>query len=196
MTRLDGVEEAAEVAKQFQFLENTLLKNRTLTLFGEINTQVAQRTAEKLLALAYESDEPIILYIGSPGGHVESGDTIFDMVRYIKPTVKTVGTGWVGSIATHIYLAPDRENRFCLPNTRFLIHQPAGGFGGTATDVEIHAREIVKTRERINGIIAEQTGQPLERVESDTDRDYWMSAEESVEYGIVGKIISNISELG
>lgn len=196
MTRLDGVEEAAEIAKQFQFLENTLLKNRTLTLFGEINNHVAQRTAEKLLALAYESDEPIILYIGSPGGHVESGDTIFDMIRYIKPTVKTVGTGWVGSIATHIYLAPEREDRLCLPNTRFLIHQPAGGFGGSATDVEIHAREIVKTRQRINGIIAERTGQPLERVEKDTDRDYWMSAEESVEYGIVGRIISSISELG
>jgi ATP-dependent Clp protease protease subunit len=196
MTTLDGVEEAAEAAKQFQFLENTLLKNRTVTLFGEINKDVAQRTAEKLLALAYESDEPIIMYIGSPGGHVESGDTIFDMIRYIKPTVKTVGTGWVGSIATHIYLAPDRENRYCLPNTRFLIHQPAGGFGGSATDVEIHAREIVKTRERINGIIAEQTGQPLERVEKDTDRDYWMSAEESVEYGIVGQIINDISELG
>ncbi|TNF89119.1 MAG: ATP-dependent Clp protease proteolytic subunit [Gammaproteobacteria bacterium] len=196
MTRLDGVEEAAEVAKQFQFLENTLLKNRTLTLFGEINKDVAQRTAEKLLALAYESDDPIVLYIGSPGGHVESGDTIFDMIRYIKPRVKTVGTGWVGSIATHIYLAPDREDRFCLPNTRFLIHQPAGGFGGTASDVEIHAREIVRTRQRINAIIAEQTGQPLERVEEDTDRDYWMSAEESVEYGIVGRIIASIDELG
>lgn len=196
MTRLDGVEEAAEVAKQFQFLENTLLKNRTLTLFGEINKDVAQRTAEKLLALAYESDDPIVLYIGSPGGHVESGDTIFDMIRYIKPNVKAVGTGWVGSIATHIYLAPDREDRFCLPNTRFLIHQPAGGFGGGASDVEIHAREIVRTRQRINAIIAEQTGQPLERVEEDTDRDYWMSAEESVEYGIVGRIISSIDELG
>ena len=196
MTTMDGVEEVADAAKQFQFLENTLLKNRTLTLFGEINMEVAQRTAQKLLALAYESDEPITMYIGSPGGHVESGDTIFDMIRYIKPTVKMVGTGWVGSIATHIYLAPDRENRYCLPNTRFLIHQPAGGFGGTATDVEIHAREIVKTRERINGIIAQQTGQPLERVEKDTDRDYWMSAEESVEYGIVGKIINGISELG
>jgi ATP-dependent Clp protease protease subunit len=193
---MDGVEEAAEVAKQFQFLENTLLKNRTLMLFGEINKDVAQRTAEKLLTLSYESDDPIVLYIGSPGGHVESGDTIFDMIRYIKPVVSTIGTGWVGSIATHIYLAPDRGNRYCLPNTRFLIHQPAGGFGGSATDVEIHAREIVKTRERINGIIAEQTGQPLERVEKDTDRDYWMSAEESVEYGIVGKIINNISELG
>ncbi|MCZ6711550.1 MAG: ATP-dependent Clp protease proteolytic subunit [Gammaproteobacteria bacterium] len=196
MTTMDGVEEAAEVAKQFRFLENTLLKNRTLTLFGEIDKDVAQRTAEKLLALAYESDDPIVLYIGSPGGHVESGDTIFDMIRYIKPVVSTIGTGWVGSIATHIYLAPDREKRFCLPNTRFLIHQPAGGFGGSATDVEIHAREIVKTRERINGIIAEQTGQPLQRVEKDTDRDYWMSAEESVEYGIVGKIINDISELG
>ncbi len=196
MTTLDGMEEAAEVAKQFQFLENTLLKNRTLTLFGEINKDVAQRAAEKLLALAYESDEAIVLYIGSPGGHVESGDTIFDMIRYIKPLVKTIGTGWVGSIATHIYLAPEQEHRFCLPNTRFLIHQPAGGFGGSATDVEIHAREIVKTRERINRIIAEQTGQPVERVEKDTDRDYWMSAEESVAYGIVGKIIRDISELG
>lgn len=196
MTTMDGVEEAAEVAKQFQFLENTLLKNRTLTLFGEIDKDVAQRTAEKLLTLSYESDDPIVLYIGSPGGHVESGDTIFDMIRYIKPVVSTIGTGWVGSIATHIYLAPERDNRYCLPNTRFLIHQPAGGFGGSATDVEIHAREIVKTRERINSIIAEQTGQPLERVEKDTDRDYWMSAEESVEYGIVGKIINNIAELG
>jgi ATP-dependent Clp protease protease subunit len=107
-----------------------------------------------------------------------------------------VGTGWVGSIATHIYLAPEKENRFCLPNTRFLIHQPAGGFGGTASDVEIHAREIIKTRERINSIIAERTGQPVERVAKDTDRDYWMSAEESVEYGIVGRIINSISELG
>ena len=196
MTKLDGAEEVEDTTAQMRFLENTLLKNRTLTLVGEINTEVAQHTAEKLLALAYQSDDPITLYIGSPGGHVESGDTIFDMIRYIKPVVRTVGTGWVGSIATHIYLATDTENRYCLPNTRFLIHQPAGGFGGSASDVEIHAREIVKTRERINSIIAEQTGQPLERVEQDTDRDHWMSAEESVEYGIVGKIIDDISELG
>ena len=195
MTKLDGVEEAAETAKQFNFLENALLKNRTLTLFGEVTQNVAKRTAEKLLTLAYESDDPITLYISSSGGHVESGDTIFDMVRYVKPVVRTVGTGWVGSIATHIYLAPDREHRFCLPNTRFLIHQPAGGMGGDASDIEIHAREILKTRERINGIIATQTGQPLDRVEADTDRDYWMSAEESVEYGIVGKIIGSIDDL-
>ncbi len=195
MTHLDGIEEVAEAAKQFQFLENTLLKNRTLTLFGEIDQDVARRTAEKLLALSFESDDPITLYIGSPGGHVESGDTIYDMINYIRPTVRTIGTGWVGSIATHIYLAPEKEHRFCLPNTRFLIHQPAGGFGGTAADVEIHAREIVKTRERINAIIAERTGQPVERVERDTNRDYWMSPEESVEYGLVGKIISSLDDI-
>ncbi len=192
---LDAEDEVTDAAKQFAFLENTLMKNRTVTLFGEINQEVARRTAEKLLALSYESDDPITIYIGSPGGHVESGDTIYDMIQFIKPTVRTVGTGWVGSIATHIYLAPEKENRFCLPNTRFLIHQPAGGFGGTAADVEIHAREILKTRERINQTIAERTGQPLERVAKDTDRDYWMSPEESVEYGIVGRIIQNIGEI-
>jgi len=195
MSRLDSADEAAELARQFAFLDNTLLKNRTLTIFGEIDQLVAQRSAERLLALSFESDDPITLFIGSPGGHVESGDTIFDMIRYIKPTVRTVGTGWVGSIATHIYLAADKDNRFALPNTRFLIHQPAGGFGGDASDIEIHAREILKTRERINLIIAEQTGQPLERVQQDTDRDYWMSAEESVEYGLVGRIIQSVADL-
>ncbi|MYE81853.1 MAG: ATP-dependent Clp protease proteolytic subunit, partial [Gammaproteobacteria bacterium] len=118
---------------------------------------------------------------------------------YLTPTTPppgpTGGTGWVGSIATHIYLAADKENRFALPNTRFLIHQPAGGFGGDASDIEIHAREIVKTRERINQIIAEQTGQPLDKVQHDTDRDYWMSAEESVEYGLVGRIIESVADL-
>ena len=199
MTRLDSEQDeklAAEAAKSFNMLDNVLIKNRTLTLFGEINQDVARRSAEKLLALAFESDEPITLYIGSPGGHVESGDTIFDMIRFIKPVVRTVGTGWVGSIATHIYLASEKENRFALPNTRFLIHQPSGGFGGDATDIQIHAREIVKTRERINGIIASQTGRTLESVAEDTARDYWMSAEESVEYGLVGKIISDIGEIG
>ncbi len=194
MIKQNGADEAAE-AKQSQFLERTLFDRRTLTLFGEINTEVAQRTAEKLLALAYTSDAPITLYIGSPGGHVESGDTIFDMIQFIKPVVRTVGTGWVGSIATHIYLAAEKDNRYCLPNTRFLIHQPAGGYGGTAADVEIHAREIVKTRARINRIIAERTGQPLERVERDTDRDFWMGPEESLEYGLVGRIIRSMDEL-
>jgi len=195
MTTLDGEQELADVAKNLNPMESALMKHRTLTLFGEINEGVSRRTAEKLLTLAFESDDPITLYISSPGGHVESGDTIFDMIRYIKPKVYTVGTGWVGSIATHIYLAPDKEDRFCLPNTRFLIHQPSGGVGGDASDIEIHAREISKTRERINGIIATQTGQDIERVTNDTDRDFWMSAQESVKYGLVGKIISSIDEL-
>lgn len=191
----EGDDEQPGAANPLAFLENNLFKNRTLTIFGEINQSVARRSAEKLLALSYEGNDPITLFIGSPGGHVESGDTIFDMVRFIEPTVRIVGTGWVGSIATHIYLAADRENRYALPNTRFLIHQPAGGFGGDASDIEIHAREILKTRERINAIIAEQTGQPLDRVAKDTDRDYWMSAEESVEYGLVGTIIRSVGEL-
>ena len=195
MTILDGDQEMSDVAKSLNPMESSLMKNRVVTLFGEVNQDVSRRISEKLLALAFESDDPITMYISSPGGHVESGDTIFDLIRYIKPVVRTVGTGWVGSIATHIYLAPEQENRYCLPNTRFLIHQPAGGFGGDASDIEIHAKEIVKTRERINGIIAQQTGQPLERVTEDTDRDFWMSAEESVEYGLVGKIINSVDEL-
>lgn len=196
MHNLDAENDLTEAAKQFNLLESSLFKHRTLTLFGEISQKLAQRTAEKLLSLSFESDDPITIYLGSPGGHVESGDTIFDMIGYIKPKVRIVGTGWVGSIATHIYLAPEKEDRLCLPNTRFLIHQPAGGFGGDASDIEIHAREIVKTRERINRIIAERTGQPLEKVAEDTDRDYWMSAEESVEYGLVGKIIASVDDIG
>ena len=172
-----------------------LFDHRTLTLFGEIDSACAQDTAADLLALAYENEDPITMFLGSPGGHVESGDTVFDVIQFIKPPVRIVGTGWVGSIATHIYLAAEKENRLCLPNTRFLIHQPSAGFGGDAVDIEIHAREIVKTRERINGIISDRTGQPLERVEQDTDRDYWMSAEESLEYGLVGKIVNSIDDL-
>ena len=196
MHNLDAENDLTEAAKQFNLLESSLFKHRTLTLFGEISQRLAQRTAERLLSLSFESDDPITIYLGSPGGHVESGDTIFDMIGYIKPKVRIVGTGWVGSIATHIYLAPEKEDRLCLPNTRFLIHQPAGGFGGDASDIEIHAREIIKTRERINRIIAERTGRPLKKVAEDTDRDYWMSAEESVEYGLVGKIIDSVDELG
>jgi ATP-dependent Clp protease protease subunit len=191
----DAEQEVADAAKNFNFLENDLLKNRTLTIFGEINKDVAQRTAEKLLTLSFQSDDPITIFIGSPGGHVESGDTIFDMIQFIKPVVRIVGTGWVGSIATHIYLAAEKENRYALPNTRFLIHQPSGGAGGDAADIQIQASEILKTRERINAIIAERTGQSLEKVGADTERDYWMSVEESVAYGMVGKVIKSIADL-
>ena len=165
-------------------------------LFGEITQKVAQSTVAQLLALAEENDEPIRMIINSQGGHVESGDTIHDMVRFIRPKVRMLGTGWVASAGVHIFLAAARENRYCLPNTRFMIHQPLGGIGGRATDIRIEAEEILKARERLNRTIAEATGQPFERVAKDTDRNYWMSPEEALEYGIVGKIIKSASELG
>jgi ATP-dependent Clp protease protease subunit len=176
--------------------DNTLLDNRVLTLFGEVNDKVARRLVERLLALAFSAPEkPITLYISSPGGHVESGDAIYDTMQFIPCEVRTVGMGWVGSIATHIYLAAEPQNRYSLPNTRYLIHQPSGGFGGDAKDIQIQAQEIIRTRERIFRVIAERTGQTYEKVREDADRDYWMSAEESVAYGLVGKIIQHAAEL-
>lgn len=175
----------------FSTVLQNLFKSRTITIFGEINQKVAESTVAQLLALSVENDDPIRIFINSPGGHVESGDSIHDMIRFIKPQVKVIGTGWVASAGAHIYLAAKRENRLCLPNTRFLIHQPLGGAGGRATDIAIEAKEIIKMRRRINEIIARETGQPLERVEKDTDRNYWMSAEEAKDYGLVSRIIEN-----
>lgn len=192
----DPMDEAVDAAQKMALVEGTLMKNRVITLFGEIDKDSARRTNEKLLALSFESDDPITLIISSPGGHVESGDSIYDMISFVSAPVRVVGTGWVGSAGALIYLAAEKERRFSLPNTRYLIHQPAGGFGGAASDIEIHAREILKMRERLNRTISERTGQPIERIEQDTDRDFWMSAEEAREYGIVGTIINRISELG
>ncbi|GEO37601.1 ATP-dependent Clp protease protease subunit [Skermanella aerolata] len=175
----------------FSTVLQNLFKSRTITIFGEINQKVAESTVAQLLALSVENDDPIRIFINSPGGHVESGDSIHDMIRFIKPQVKVIGTGWVASAGAHIYLAAKKENRLCLPNTRFLIHQPLGGAGGRATDIAIEAKEIIKMRRRINEIIARETGQPLERVEKDTDRNYWMSAEEAKDYGLVSRIIDN-----
>jgi len=175
----------------FSTVLQNLFKSRTITIFGEINQKVAESTVAQLLALAVENDDPIRIFINSPGGHVESGDSIHDMIRFVKPQVKVIGTGWVASAGAHIYLAAKKENRLCLPNTRFLIHQPLGGAGGRATDIAIEAKEIIKMRRRINEVIARETGQPLERVEKDTDRNYWMSAEEAREYGLVDRIIEN-----
>ena len=166
-----------------------------VTVFGQINDKVARTVTEQLLALAADGDDPIFVYVSSPGGHVESGDVVYDMIKHIKPAVKVIGTGWVASAATTIYLAADKKNRFALPNTRFLIHQPLGGSQGDATDIKIQAEQIVKVRERLNKLIAAETGQPLKRVAEDTDRDYWMTAEEAKEYGIVGKIIKSSGEI-
>lgn len=176
-------------------LRERLFKARTLIISGEINQQLASHVIAQLIALSTDSDEPITMFINSQGGHVESGDTIHDVVRFIKPRVRMVGTGWVASAGALIYVASPREDRYCLPNTRFLLHQPAGGVSGSAADIEIEAREILRMRQRINRIMSEQTGQPLERIEEDTRRNFWLDAEAAREYGLVGKIIRSTDEI-
>ncbi len=176
-------------------IHNELFKSRIVTFFGEMKPEVSESLAKQLLALAAVNDDPIKLYINSPGGHVESGDTIHDLISFLKPPVICIGTGYVASIATHIFLAAKLENRVCLPNTRFLLHQPSGGMGGQATDISIQAQEIIRTKARINGIIAARTGQPLEKVRQDTERDFWLSAEEAIAYGLCGRIITSVTQL-
>ena len=168
-----------------------LLNSRSLIISGEINQELAEKVATQLLILQEMGDEPIKLFINSQGGHVEAGDTIHDMIKFIKPRVIIIGTGWVASAGITIYLAADKEDRYSLPNTRYMIHQPLGGCQGQATDINIEAKEIV----RVNNIISNATGQPLEKVEKDTDRNYWLNAEEAVDYGIVNKIITSYDEL-
>ncbi len=176
-------------------IEERLFKARTILIYGGIDQKLAERVTARMLALQYESDDPITIFINSQGGHVESGDTIYDMIKFVKPEVKIVGTGWVASAGALIYAAVKRENRFSLPNTRFLLHQPSGGAGGSASEIEIHAREIIRMRKRLNEIFARETGQTYERIANDTERDYWMSAEDAKAYGLVGNIIQNASEL-
>lgn len=175
--------------------EQLLFKSRFVMVFGEIDDKMALATCRRLLALSQESDAPITLLISSPGGHVESGDAIHDMIGFVRAPVTTVGTGWVASAGTHIYLAAPKERRLALPNTRFMIHQPAGGAGGQASDIAIQAKEIIRTRERIAGVIARETGQPLDRVRIDIERDFWMSAQEAIDYGLVSRVVERQSEL-
>jgi ATP-dependent Clp protease, protease subunit len=177
------------------FLEEKTFRARSVLIFGTITDATAADVARRLVALDAESKDPIDIIVSSPGGHLESGDTIHDLIRFISAPVRMIGSGWVGSAATHVYLAAPRDRRFCLPNTRFLIHQPSGGIGGKASDVAIQAQEIVRARQRIAEVIARETGQPLEKVVQDIDRDYWLSAQEAVDYGLVGRIIQGRREL-
>ncbi len=176
-------------------MEDRLLKHRTILIYGQIDMNLAMEVTKRLLVMDAESQEEIRIFINSPGGHVESGDTIYDMIRFVKSTVKVIGTGWVASAGALIYAAADVENRYSLPNTRFLLHQPAGGATGQASDIAIEAQEIIKMRRRLNETFARQTGQPIEKVEEDTDRNFWMSAEQARDYGLVGQIINSIDEL-
>ncbi len=179
------------------FLEEKAFKSRTVLVFGTINDQSAADTVRRLIALDADSPtEPIDMLVSSPGGHLESGDTVHDVIRFISAPVRMIGTGWVGSAATHLFLSVPKERRFCLPQTRFLIHQPSGGAGGQATDIAIMAREIIKARERIAQVIARETGQKLEKVLVDIERDNWMGPEEAIEYGLISRIIQNRKDLG
>lgn len=176
-------------------LRERLFKSRTLVISGEINQQLASHVVAQLLALDAESNEPITIFINSQGGHVESGDTIHDIVRYIRSPVRMIGTGWVASAAALIFISVPLDRRLCLPNTRFLLHQPAGGVGGHASDMEIEAREIVAMRERLNRLLAKETGQSVERITEDTRRNFWLSAEGAKDYGLVGRIIEHAEDL-
>ena len=176
-------------------VQKALFKSRTVLIFGEVDMKMAERVSAQLLALASEGDGDIRVIVNSPGGHVESGDTIHDMIRFVGPRMKMIGTGWVASAGAHIYLGATKENRFCLPNTRFLLHQPLGGVRGQASDISIEAEEILKMRERLNRIIARETGQPFEKVVADTERNFWIGAEEAIAYGLVSRIVASASEV-
>lgn len=171
------------------------LKSRSIIISGEINQDLAEKVTSRLLILQEMGDEPIKLFINSQGGHVEAGDTIHDMIKFVKPPVIVIGTGWVASAGITVYLGAKKENRYSLPNTRYMIHQPLGGVKGPATDIGIEAKEIIRVRKRLNKIISEATGQTLEKIEKDTDRNYWLNADEAVEYGIVGKVISRYDDI-
>jgi ATP-dependent Clp protease, protease subunit len=174
---------------------NALFKSRTVLIFGEVDMKMAERVSAQLLAYAAEGEGDIRVLVNSPGGHVESGDTIHDMIKFVGPRVKVIGTGWVASAGAHIYLGARKENRFCLPNTRFLLHQPLGGIQGQASDIVIEAEEILKMHERLIRTIAKETGQSYEKVKEDTDRNFWMSAEEAKAYGLVAKIVNRADEV-
>jgi ATP-dependent Clp protease protease subunit len=189
-------EKAAPEMAAPAIVEKALFKSRIVLLTGEVNDVQARRVTERLLALGGESDDPITFLVSSPGGHVESGDMIHDVVRFIKPKVNMLGAGWVASAGALIYCAVPKAQRFCLPNTRFLLHEPRGGIGGMASDIEIQAREIIRMRERLNKIFADATGQTVERIKKDTDRDHWMLPEEALAYGLVGKVVKTATEIG
>ncbi|HJW42245.1 MAG TPA: ATP-dependent Clp protease proteolytic subunit [Rhizomicrobium sp.] len=174
---------------------NALFKSRTVLIFGEVDMKMAERVTAQLLAYAAEGEGDIRVVVNSPGGHVESGDTIHDMIRFVRNRVKMIGTGWVASAGAHIFLGAKKENRFCLPFTRFLLHQPLGGVRGQATDIEIEAEEIIKMRERLNREIAAETGQTYEKVLNDTERNYWLGAEDAVKYGLVSRVVQNEREI-
>jgi len=192
----DEKEDKKAPEPQSSEISKALFKSRTVLVFGEVDMKMAERVTAQLLAYA-ETDGDIRVIVNSPGGHVESGDTIHDMIRFVsnKVSVKMIGTGWVASAGAHIFLGAKKENRFCLPFTRFLLHQPLGGVRGQASDITIEAEEILKMRARLIKEIAVETGQPYEKVVADTERNFWMGAEDAVKYGLAAKVINTAGDI-
>ena len=179
----------------FEVMNKKFLETRQILLSGEVNKALAEKIVRQLLVLEAASDKPIYIYIDSPGGDVDAGYAIFDMIRFVKAPVYCVGMGLVASAGALILLAADKSRRVGLPNSHYLIHQPLSGIKGVATDIEIHAQELEKTKAKINDLIAQETGKPLEQVAKDTDRDYWLSATEALEYGLISKVVSKREDL-
>jgi len=191
-----GTRDIPEKNDSSALVREHLFAARTVLIFGEVTTALAESVCGQLLALAERGSEPIRVVLHSPGGHVEAGDTIHDLIRFVGPRVHVLGTGWVASAGALIFAAAPREQRLALPNTRFMLHQPLGGVGGPASDVEIEARQIVMMKHRLNRIFATATGQTEERITRDTERNHWMNAEEARQYGLVGSIVESVAAIG
>lgn len=195
ISQLLSDKEEKEVKERSPGVDKLFLKSRSVLITGEIDDKLANRAVTHLLALAEESDDPINVYISSPGGHVESGDMVHDVIKFIRPKVRTIGSGWVASAGALIFVGAARENRYCLPNTRFLLHQPSGGIGGKVTDMLIQAEQLRLMRARFDNLFAEATGQTPERIAKDTQRDFWLTTSEALEYGLLGRVVRSIDEL-
>ncbi len=197
-TKLAGEEEETEPKEEQGqgFMMERFLKTRTILLTGEINKMSGERIIRQLLLLEEAGSDPIRLFIDSPGGDADAGFAIFDMIRFVKPPVYAIGMGLVASAGAIVLLAAPKERRIGLPNSHYLIHQPLSGIRGVTTEIEIHARELDKLRRKINQLIADETGVSLAQVEKDTDRDFWMNAEESVKYGLISRIATHRDDLG
>lgn len=188
-------EEAPGGVKTSRQVDKHYFDSRIVMITGEITHTLAERVCVNLFALAQAGNDPITVIISSPGGHVESGDMVHDMIKFIKPRVRVLGSGWVASAGALIYIAADKKDRYILPNTRFLLHAPSGGVGGKVTDIGIQAREMLLMKDRLNKLFADATGQPIKKVEKDTDRDFWLSGSEAIEYGLATHMITSMSEL-
>ena len=193
---LDDESEDEKKAGKPDVFAQEFLKTRQILLSGEINKESAENFNKQLLIMESNNRElPVYVYIDSPGGDVSAGFAIYDMIRFVSCPVILIGNGLIASAAALILLSVPKERRVGLPDSEYLIHQPLSGMKGTATEIQIHAANLAKTKEKLNKIISEATGTDLEKVKADTEREYWLNAEEALEYGLISKIISNRKEL-